>query len=70
MGYRGNDLYLYEYVGYLARKAFYDIDAYKELELLSRNASNKLDRLARQHSLRPEDFKKSILSKGLEYLFK
>lgn len=70
MGYKGNDLYMYEYVRYLARKAFYDIDAYKELEALSRNASNKLDRLAIQHSLRPEDFKKFILSEGLEYLFK
>ncbi|MFX1489987.1 MAG: hypothetical protein ACFFBI_12610 [Promethearchaeota archaeon] len=43
MGYKGNDLNLYEYIRYLARKAFYDKDAYKELEALSKNALNNLN---------------------------
>ena len=69
MGYTGKDLYLYEYVRYLGRKAFYDNKAYEELEQLSRNALNDLNRLAIKYSLRKEDFKRLISLKGLGYLF-
>ena len=43
MGYKGDLLNLYEFVRYLARKSFYDRDAYKQLEVLSRNALNNHD---------------------------
>lgn len=69
MGYKGDLLNMYEFVRYLARKSFYVRDAYKQLEALSRNALNKLNRLTIEYPLRSEDFEKILSSEGLEYLF-
>ena len=70
MGFEGNSLYQYEYFRYLGRKAFYDKEAYNELEELSKVAKNNLNKLAKKYSLCQKDFKNYIFSNGLEYLFK
>lgn len=70
MGYKGNFLYQYEYFRYLGRKAFYDTEAYRELEKLSKIAKNNLNILAKKYSLCQKDFREFISLKGLKYLFK
>lgn len=70
IGYKGKYLSDYEYIRYLARKAFYNNKAYKELRKMSMNAKNKLNKLAIQYSLQPEDFQNFVYSKSLEYLIK
>lgn len=69
MGYQKEDLFLYELVRYLGRRAFYDDKAYEELKALSKDAVYNLTVLALRNSIQLKDFKNIILLKGWGHLF-
>lgn len=69
MGYQEEERVLYELVRYLGRRAFYDDDAYEDLKDLSRDAVYNLTVLALKNSLQLNDFRNTILLKGLGHLF-